>query len=79
MLKKAAADDSIIFDIKHIVEENKTGGFDYDNINGKLEEFNKGRFDDSRSNLKRPVSEFSSAGSSRGRKFIRKKPRFLLR
>ena len=78
-LRKDTADDSIIFEINNIVEENKTGSFDYYNISSELGEFNNGRFNNNRSNLKRPISEFSSTDFSRGGKFIGKKPIFLSR
>ena len=67
------SDDSIIFEIKNIVDENKTGGFEYYDINGELEEFSNGRCDDRRPNVKRPLSGISSSDySSRGGNFIRK-------
>ena len=77
-LRKETANESIIFEIRNIVEETKTGSFDYYDINSELEEFNSGRFDDSRSNLKRPISELSRH-DFRGGKVNRKKPRFLLK
>ena len=76
MLRKETANDSIIFEIKNIVEETKTGSFDYYDINRELEELNNGRADDNRTTVKRPTSEPCPADFSGG-KFIRKKPRFL--
>ena len=57
MLRKETADDSIMFEIKNIVEETKTNSFDYYDISTELEEFNNGRADDNRTTLKRPISE----------------------
>ena len=56
-LRKKTANDSITFEIKNVVEETETGSFDYYDINSELEELNNGRFDDNRSNPKRPISE----------------------
>ena len=57
MLRKETADDSIMFEIKNIVEETETNSFDYYDISTELEEFNNGRADDNRTTLKRPISE----------------------
>ena len=57
MLRKETANDSIMFEIKNIVEETKTNSFDYYDISTELEEFNNGRADDNRITLKRPISE----------------------
>ena len=56
-IRKETADDSVIFEIKNILEQTKTSGFDYYDINSKLEEINDGRSDDNRTNFKRSVSE----------------------
>ena len=77
-LRKQTTNESIIFEIKNIVEETKTGSFDCYDINNKLEEFNDGRADDNRTTLKRSISELSSA-NIRGGKFIKKKTKFLSR
>ena len=61
-LRQETANDSI-FEIKNIVEENKTGSFDYYDIN------------DNSSNLKRPISE-PSRHDFRGGKINKKKTRF---
>ena len=58
-MRKQTKNESIIFEMKNIVEEIKTGSFDYYDINNELEEFNDGRADDNRTNLKRPISELS--------------------
>ena len=77
-MRKQTTNKSIIFEIKNIFEETKTSSFDYYDINNELEEFNYGRADDNRTNLKRSISELSSTNIRRG-KFIRKKPTFLSR
>ena len=77
-LRKETTKGSIIFEIKNIVEETKTGSLNYYDINSELEAFNNGRADDNRTTLKRPISEPSPADFSGG-KFIRKKPIFLSR
>ena len=43
--------------MKNIVEETKTGSFDYYDVNSELEEFNNGRVDDNETTLKRPIPE----------------------
>ena len=76
MLRKETADDSVMFEIKNIVEQTKTGSFDYYNINRELEEFNDGRANNNKTNFKRSISE-SGPTNDIGEQFIRKKPRFL--
>ena len=87
-LKKVTEEGSIIFEIKNLVLENKTGNFEYFNINDELEEFNNGRCVDRGRSAKRTISvpsEGSVSGSSsanisrEGAYFIRKQPRFLSR
>ena len=76
--RKQSTGESIIFEIKNIIEQTKPGDFAYCDINNELEEFNDGRVNDNRANLKRTISEFSSTNNRR-EEFIRKKPRFLSR
>ena len=77
-LRKETADDSIIFEIAKLVEETKSGSFEYYEINSELEEFNDGRASDIRSIFKRPISEPSGRDFSGG-KINRKKTKFLSR
>ena len=75
-LRKQNAGENIIFEIKNIIEEANVGNFDYYELTNERSEFENGRSDDNRGNIKRPISKPMSTDDST-RRIVRKKSRFL--
>ena len=75
-LRKQNAGETIIFEIKNIIDEANSGEIDYYQLSNELSQFNNGRSYDNRKNFKRSIPKPSSTDHS-SRRLIRKKPKCL--
>ena len=75
-IRKQNTGKNIIFEVKNITEETKTGDFDYYELNNELDKFKDGTSNDNRQDFKRTISKPSSTDDTRSA-VIRKKPKFL--